>query len=177
MNIDKIPVGDAPDLINVIIEIPALYGPVKYEIDKDSGAIMVDRFLAAPMYYPANYGFVPHTLAGDGDPLDVLVVTSVPLVHGCVVPSKPVGVLKMSDEAGEDYKILAVPAEKLCGTYSSISSYEEFPSLLLERINHFFEHYKKLEPGKWVKLNGWEGPDVARKYIMDSIETHNNSLK
>ncbi len=173
MNIDKISAGsDLPNVINVVIEIPAEGSPVKYEIDKDSGAVMVDRFMSAPMFYPANYGFVPHTLADDGDPLDVLVVTTTPLVHGCVIPAKPIGVLKMSDEAGEDYKVLAVPAGKLCQVYGAFENYTDLPKIELDRINHFFENYKKLEPGKWVKVDGWADAEAARKSVIDSVEAY-----
>ncbi|MEZ5476168.1 MAG: inorganic diphosphatase [Thiolinea sp.] len=173
MNIDNIAVGkDVPESVNVIIEIPAHASPVKYEVDKDSGALLVDRFMSAPMFYPANYGFVPHTLSDDGDPVDVLVVTPVPLVHGCVIPARPVGILKMSDEAGEDAKIVAVPAGKLSPEYKDITSYQQLPALLIEQIKHFFERYKELEPGKWVKVDGWGDADEAKQEIMASIKRY-----
>ncbi len=175
MIIDKIPVGKSvPDNVNVIIEIPALSAPVKYELDKDSGALYVDRFMSAPMFYPANYGFIPHTLAEDGDPTDVLVVTPTPLMHGCVIPVRPVGVLKMSDESGTDAKIVAVPADKLSSGYRDIQSYTQLPALLIQQIQHFFERYKELEPGKWVKVDGWEDVDAAKAEILASIERYNN---
>ncbi len=173
MNMDNLAVGkDVPESVNVIIEIPAHASPVKYEVDKDSGALLVDRFMSAPMFYPANYGFVPHTLSDDGDPVDVLVVTPVPLVHGCVIPARPVGVLKMSDEAGEDAKIVAVPAGKLSSEYTDITSYKQLPPLLIQQIQHFFEHYKELEPNKWVKVEGWADADEAKEEILSSIRRY-----
>jgi inorganic pyrophosphatase len=173
MNMDNLAVGkDVPESVNVIIEIPAHASPVKYEVDKDSGALLVDRFMSAPMFYPANYGFVPHTLSDDGDPVDVLVVTPVPLVHGCVIPARPVGILKMSDEAGEDAKIVAVPAGKLSPEYKDINSYKQLPPLLIEQIQHFFERYKELEPGKWVKVEGWADADEAKEEILASIRRY-----
>lgn len=173
MNIDKLSVGkDVPNNVNVIIEIPANASPVKYEVDKDSGALMVDRFMTAPMFYPANYGFVPHTLADDGDPIDVLVVTPEPLVHGCVIPARPVGVLNMSDEGGGDVKIVAVPAGKLSTQYDNIQNYTDLPELLLQQIEHFFEHYKQLEKGKWVKIDDWADADAARQAIQESVEAY-----
>lgn len=178
MNIDNIAVGkDVPESVNVIIEIPAQSSPVKYEVDKDSGALMVDRFMSAPMFYPANYGFVPHTLAEDGDPADVLVVTPVPLVHGCVIPARPVGVLKMSDEAGGDSKIVAVPAGKLSPEYKNITSYKQLPELLIQQIKHFFEHYKELEPGKWVKVEAWGDADEAKAELLASVKRYNDQAK
>jgi inorganic pyrophosphatase len=173
MNIEKLSVGkDVPNNVNVIIEIPANASPVKYEVDKDSGALMVDRFMTAPMFYPANYGFVPHTLADDGDPIDVLVVTPEPLVHGCVIPARPVGVLNMSDEGGGDVKIVAVPAGKLSTQYDNVENYTDLPALLLQQIEHFFEHYKQLEKGKWVKIDDWADADAARKAIQESVEAY-----
>jgi inorganic pyrophosphatase len=169
MNIDKIPVGsDVPSNVNVIIEIPALSTPVKYELDKESGALYVDRFMSTPMFYPANYGFIPHTLALDGDPTDVLVVTPTPLMHGCVIPVRPVGMLKMSDESGVDAKIVAVPAHQLSAGYRHIESYTQLPPLLIQQIQHFFERYKELEPGKWVTVNGWADVDEAKAEILAS---------
>ncbi|PIE00085.1 MAG: inorganic diphosphatase [Thiothrix nivea] len=176
MNMDNLAVGkDVPESVNVIIEIPAQASPVKYEVDKDSGALLVDRFMSAPMFYPANYGFVPHTLSDDGDPVDVLVVTPTPLVHGCVIPARPVGILKMSDEAGEDAKIVAVPAGKLSPEYKDITSYQQLPALLIEQIQHFFERYKELEPGKWVKVEGWADADAAKEEIMASIRRYESA--
>ena len=173
MNIDKVPVGsDVPNCVNVIIEIPALSTPVKYELDKESGALFVDRFLSTPMFYPANYGFIPHTLAQDGDPTDVLVVSPTPLMHGCVIPVRPIGMLKMSDESGIDAKIVAVPAHKLSSGYRDIDSYDQLPKLLLSQIKHFFERYKELDEGKWVKVDGWAGIEEAKQEIMDSIKRY-----
>lgn len=176
MNMDNLAVGkDVPESVNVIIEIPAQASPVKYEVDKDSGALLVDRFMSAPMFYPANYGFVPHTLSDDGDPVDVLVVTPTPLVHGCVIPARPVGMLKMSDEAGEDAKIVAVPAGKLSPEYKDITSYKQLSPLLIEQIQHFFERYKELEPGKWVKVEGWADADEAKAEILASIRRYEDA--
>jgi inorganic pyrophosphatase len=178
MNIDKIAVGkDVPESVNVIIEIPAQSSPVKYEVDKESGSLIVDRFMSAPMFYPANYGFVPHTLSDDGDPVDVLVVTPHPLVHGCVIPARPVGVLKMSDEAGQDAKIVAVPAGKLAPEFKDVTSYTQLSPLLIKQIQHFFERYKELEPGKWVKVEGWADADEAKKEILDSIKRYESGAK
>ena len=169
MNIAHISAGkDVPHDINVVIEISAMSGPVKYEVDKDSGALLVDRFMGTAMYYPCNYGFVPHTLSEDGDPVDVLVVTPVPLVNGAVIRCRPVGVLKMSDESGMDAKILAVPVDKLSPLYVGVKSPEDLPALLRAQITHFFEHYKDLEPGKWVKIEGWAGTDAAKAEILAS---------
>ena len=173
MNIANIPVGKSvPDDINVIIEIPANASPVKYEVDKDSGALLVDRFMATPMFYPCNYGFVPHTLSDDGDPVDVLVLTPYPLLSGSVIRARPVGMLKMTDESGEDAKVLAVPIDKLSPAYQHIQGPEDVPPLLLEQIRHFFEHYKELEPGKWVRVDGWAGVDAARAEITASIKRY-----
>lgn len=167
---DKIPAGDKiPDIFNVIIEIPANSAPVKYEMDKESGALMVDRFVGTGMSYPVNYGFIPNTLSQDGDPADVLVITPFPLVHGAVVKCRPLGVLKMEDESGIDAKILAVPTQKACPMYADINEISQLPKLLLEQIKYFFEHYKGLEAGKWVKITGWEGIDAAKKEILESV--------
>ena len=157
------PARNPPDEINVIIEIPKNAEPVKYEVDKASGAIFVDRILSTPMRYPCNYGYVPHTLCGDGDPADVLVILPLPLIPGSVIRCRPVGVLKMTDEAGDDEKILAVPVDKVFAGYSHIDDIGEVPQHWLERIGHFFEHYKDLEKGKWVKLDGWGGADDAKR--------------
>ena len=170
MNISKISIGkNAPQQVNVIIEVPMNSDPVKYEMDKDSGAIFVDRFIATPMYYPCNYGFVPHTLSEDGDPCDVLVVSDFAVVSGSVISAKPVGVLIMEDEKGMDEKIIAVPAAKLNSQFEAIESYEELPQNLLAKIKHFFEHYKDLEKGKWVKVIGFEGAEKARELISEGI--------
>lgn len=171
MNLEKIGPGrDVPRDINVVIEIPLRGEPVKYEVDKGSGAIFVDRLLSTSMYYPCNYGFIPQTLAGDGDPMDVLVVTPIPLLTGSVIRSRPIGMLKMEDEAGEDIKILAVPADKLSDLYRKTQQPEDLPPALLASISHFFEHYKDLESGKWVKVQGWVGRDQAFEEIIKSIE-------
>ena len=171
MNIDAIPIGkNPPDDINVIIEVPLGGEPIKYEIDKDSGALFVDRFLYTPMRYPGNYGFVPHTLCGDGDPLDVVVMNSRPVVPGCVVRCRPFGVLFMEDEAGGDEKIIAVPTSKLTQRYDKVINYSDLPEITLQQIQHFFEHYKDLEPKKWVKVLRWGNADEARKLIVEGIE-------
>jgi len=164
-----------PDDINVIIEIPLNGEPVKYEVDKTTGAMFVDRFLTTSMRYPCNYGYVPQTLCGDGDPVDVLVASPLPLIPGSVVRSRPVGVLNMEDEAGEDAKIVAVPIDKLTRRYRNVNNYEDLPSDLVDRIAHFFEHYKDLEPGKWVKLHGWSDAAAARQEILDSVERFNQA--
>jgi len=170
MNIDAIPAGKSvPDDINVIIEIPQQAAPIKYEVDKDSGAIMVDRFMGTAMHYPCNYGYVPHTLCGDGDPADVLVVAPFALQIGSVIRCRPVGVLKMSDESGEDAKILAVPVDKLTPMYSAVREPADLPAMLLAQIQHFFEHYKDLEPGKWVRIDGWEGSQAAREELLAAV--------
>ena len=171
MNIDAIPIGkNPPDDLNVIIEVPLGGEPIKYEIDKASGALFVDRFLYTPMRYPGNYGFVPHTLCGDGDPLDVLVMNSRPLVPGAVVRSRPIGVLFMEDDGGKDEKILAVPQHKLTAMYDKIHDLGDMQDIQIERVKHFFTHYKDLEPGKWVKINGVGDAAAAKKIILDSIE-------
>ncbi|MFY9478723.1 MAG: inorganic diphosphatase [Aquabacterium sp.] len=164
------PGSKAPDVFNVIIEISANAAPVKYEVDKDSGAVFVDRFMGTAMHYPCNYGYVPQTLAPDGDPVDVLVVTPFPLPPGVVVAVRPLGILKMEDEAGGDSKLVAVPTEKLCPMYKKIQALEDLPELLLSQIKHFFEHYKDLEPGKWVKVVGWAGSDEAKEEVRSGLE-------
>lgn len=170
---NKVSPGDSiPESLNVIIEIPAQSNPVKYEVDKDSGALFVDRFMATSMHYPCNYGYVPNTLCEDGDPLDVLVVTPFPLMSGSVIASRPIGVLNMTDESGADSKILAVPTSKLTNMYSKIENHEDMPRSLLHSITHFFEHYKDLEPNKWVKVDGWEGVEAAHKEILASVERY-----
>ncbi|HEY4544979.1 MAG TPA: inorganic diphosphatase [Pedomonas sp.] len=177
MDIRYIPVGkNPPEEINVVIEIPAGGAPVKYEIDKKSGALFVDRFVNTAMVYPANYGFVPHTLSDDGDPVDVLVLTDIPVVAGCVIPARPIGILHMEDEAGNDEKILAVPIAKLNPVYANVQSHDELPPILLERIAHFFQHYKDLEKGKWVKIVKWDGPEAARKAIVEGVERAGGKL-
>ncbi len=171
MSLNDVPAGKSlPDDIYVIIEIPANADPIKYEVDKDSGAIFIDRFMSAPMFYPCNYGYVNHTLSLDGDPVDVLVPTPHPLMPGSVIRCRPVGVLKMTDESGEDAKIVAVPHRKLSKEYDYIQDVCDIPELLKAQITHFFEHYKELESGKWVKVDGWEDAEAARQEILDSYQ-------
>ena len=171
MDISKISVGrDAPDNVHVIIENTAGGMPVKYEIDKDSGALFVDRFIHTPMFYPANYGFVPQTLGGDGDPVDVLVHAQHAIMPGAVICARPVGVLVMEDDGGQDEKILAVPVDKTHTMFSAIKEYNDLPQILLDEIEHFFTHYKDLEKGKWVKMQGWEGAERARALIVEGIK-------
>jgi inorganic pyrophosphatase len=171
MNLDRVGSGrQLPDEINVIIEIPAHSDPVKYEVDKETGAMFVDRFMSTAMHYPCNYGYVPHTLSKDGDPADVLVITPVPLISGSVVQCRPVGVLKMTDESGDDAKILAVPISRLCSMYKKVESVSDLPEGLISTIAHFFEHYKDLDEGKWVRVGGWGGVDEARQELLDSVE-------
>lgn len=174
MDLKKIPAGkNPPHDINVVIEIPQGGQPVKYEIDKDSGALFVDRFLSTSMIYPANYGFIPNTLSDDGDPCDVLVLTHLPVAPGCVIRSRPIGALIMEDEAGMDEKILAVPVDKLNPFYSGIKSYKDLPEITRQQISHFFEHYKDLEKGKWVKVADWVDADKAGELIANSIKMAN----
>lgn len=171
MDISKISIGqNPPEDLNVIIEVPLGGEPIKYEIDKASGAMFVDRYLYTSMRYPCNYGFVPHTLSLDGDPIDVMVVGQRALVPGAVVRARPIGVLLMEDDGGEDEKILAVPHQKLTRFYEKVHNYTDVPETLIDRITHFFQHYKDLEPNKWVKVRGWEGVDKARELISESIE-------
>lgn len=169
------PGKDVPNDINVVIEIPAFSEPVKYEIDKDSNLLVVDRFMGTCMQYPANYGFVPNTLSEDQDPVDVLVVTPFPLQHGALIRCRPVGVLKMTDESGVDAKIIAVPVDKLTPIYKHVQEATDLPELLLKQIEHFFEHYKDLEPNKWVKVDGWGNASEAKAEIIASVERHNNA--
>ncbi len=176
MSLQKVNPGDnVPDAFNVVIEIPMNADPVKYEVDKESGAIFVDRFMSTAMHYPTNYGYVPKTLSGDGDPVDVLVITPVPLIPGVVVTCRPIGILMMEDEAGIDGKVLAVPVDKILPIYTHWQKPEDMNPLRLKTIAHFFEHYKDLEPGKWVKIMGWEGPEAAKKEIMDGIANYNKA--
>jgi len=173
MSFEKVTPGDkAPEVFNVVIEIPMNADPIKYEIDKETGAIFVDRFMTTAMHYPTNYGFVPQTLSGDGDPVDVLVMTPFPLMPGVVVPCRALGILKMTDEAGEDGKVLAVPTTKILPIYSNLQKPEDLHPIQLKAIAHFFEHYKDLEEGKWVKVTGWEGPEAAKKEITDGIANY-----
>lgn len=176
MSLQRVPTGhDVPNDVNVVIEIPMNSPAIKYEVDKDTGAIFVDRMLKTAMYYPTNYGFIPHTLCGDGDPVDVLVVMPLPVLPGSVVRCRPVGVLRMTDEAGEDAKVIAVPVSKVTGLYRDVDSVRDLPEMLLDQISHFFDHYKDLERGKWVNIDGWRGAEEARKEILDAIERFNNS--
>jgi inorganic pyrophosphatase len=163
---------DVPNEINVIIEIPMHGEPVKYEVDKETGSLFVDRFMTTSMFYPANYGYVPQTLSEDGDPVDVLVVTPIPLLSGSVIRARPVGMLKMTDESGVDAKLVAVPINKLSKIYKDVQTYEDLPQHLLLSLEHFFQHYKDLEEGKWVKLDGWAGPEAAHQEILASIERY-----
>jgi inorganic pyrophosphatase len=170
MDLNKVPVGaNPPQEVNVVIEVPLGSEPIKYEIDKASGALMVDRFLYTAMHYPCNYGFIPNTLSDDGDPIDVMVYGNRPLTPGCIISVRPIGVLIMEDEAGQDEKILAVPDHKLTTYYDHVTDYRDMPPILLDRIAHFFEQYKALEPNKWVKVVGWEGIEEARQLILDGI--------
>ncbi len=178
MSLNLVPTGkNPPDHVNVIIEIPQGGEPIKYEVDKDSGALFVDRVLGTAMRYPCNYGYIPHTLCGDGDPADVLVVLDRSLVHGTVVACRPVGVLKMTDDGGEDSKILAVPVSKITSMYDHVKNYTDLPEILIKQIEHFFQHYKDLEKGKWVKIEGWADVDAARQEILDSIANYQKAEK
>jgi inorganic pyrophosphatase len=170
MRIDAIKIGNnPPDDVNVIIEVPIGGEPIKYEMDKAAGTLVVDRFLHTPMRYPGNYGFVPHTLSDDGDPIDVLVANTRPIVPGAVINVRPIGVLKMEDDAGGDEKILAVPVPKLTKRYERAFNYTDLPRITLEQVQHFFEHYKDLEPGKWVKMHGWGDAAEAKRLISEAI--------
>lgn len=170
MRIDAIAIGDnPPNDVNVIIEVPLGGQPIKYEMDKEAGTLVVDRFLYTPMSYPGNYGFVPHTLSEDGDPIDVLVCNTRPLMPGCVINARPIGVLIMEDNAGQDEKIIAVPSSRLTKRYDRVADVTDMPEITLQQIEHFFEHYKDLEPGKWVKIGDWQGTDIAQKLISESI--------
>ena len=171
MGLDRVPSGkDLPNDFNVVIEISMHSEPIKYEVDKESGAIFVDRFMSTSMHYPCNYGYIPHTISGDGDPVDVLVLSQFALPPGVVVRCRPIGMLKMTDEAGEDAKLLAVPVDKLTPMYRDVSGPRDLPQLVLDQISHFFAHYKDLEPGKFVKINGWVGIEEAKKEILDGIK-------
>jgi len=170
------PGANAPEQFNVIIEIPMNADPIKYEVDKDSGAMFVDRFMSTAMHYPCNYGYIPQTLSDDGDPVDVLVITPFPLIPGVVVTCRPIGVLKMEDEAGGDAKLLAVPIDKILPIYTHWQKPEDMNPLRLKTIQHFFEHYKDLEPGKWVKIQGWEGPEAAKEEIRQGIASYEAQL-
>lgn len=176
MILDRVDAGhNLPDEFNVIIEIPAHSDPVKYEVDKETGALFVDRFMNTAMHYPCNYGYIPHTLCEDGDPLDVLVVAPLPVVSGCVVRCRPLGLLKMTDESGGDAKILAVPIKKECALYDHIESHKDMSQALLNQIAHFFQHYKDLDSGKWVRIDGWGDVTEAKTEILQSVERCNKS--
>ncbi len=171
MALTQVPAGrHLPDDFNVIIEIPLRGDPIKYEVDKESGAMFVDRFMNTAMHYPCNYGYIPDTLSEDGDPVDVLVVTGVPVITGSVVRCRPIGMLAMTDESGPDAKILAVPVDSLSSMYRHVSSSRDFPEILLKQITHFFEHYKDLEASKWVRIDGWRDIAAAREEIMNSYK-------
>ncbi|GBD47078.1 inorganic diphosphatase [Methylopila sp. Yamaguchi] len=171
MRIDAISIGNNPPFdVNVIIEVPIGGEPIKYELDKESGTLVVDRFLYTSMRYPGNYGFIPHTLSDDGDPIDVLVANTRAIVPGAVISCRPVGVFKMEDEKGLDEKIIAVPTPKLTRRYEKVENYSDLPGITLDQISHFFEHYKDLEGDKWVKALGWGGAEEARQMILDAIE-------
>lgn len=178
MDISKIAIGkDIPEEVNVIIEVPMGSEPIKYELDKASGAIFVDRFLHTAMTYPCNYGFIPHTLGLDGDPTDVLVVGRRPLMPGCVVPARPIGVLLMEDDGGQDEKIIAVPAKRLHPFWDDVVDYTDLPKILLDQIRHFFEHYKDLEENKWAKVKGWGSKEQAKTIILDGVTRAQNHTK
>lgn len=176
MGLEHVKAGEnVPEEVNVIIEIPKDAEPVKYEIDKATSAIFVDRVLSTPMRYPCNYGYVPNTLCGDGDPADVLVHLPLPLISGCVVRCRPIGVLRMRDEAGEDEKLLAVPVAKLFPGAANIKETGDVPEYFLQQIVHFFEHYKDLEKGKWVKLDGWGNANEAKKILTEAVKRYHDS--
>jgi inorganic pyrophosphatase len=171
MDLRRLPPGkNPPHEINVLIEVPLRSDPIKYEYDKESGFIFVDRYLYTTMFYPCNYGFVPQTLSLDGDPIDVMVVGRMPVIPGAILRARPIGVLKMEDEAGMDEKVLAVPIDEISQINRNVQTFRDIPEIDLARISHFFEHYKDLEPNKWVKVLGWEGPEEAKRLIMESIE-------
>lgn len=171
MNLDRVTPGpDIPHRINIIIEVPYLSDPVKYEVDKESGAMVVDRFMGTAMHYPCNYGYVPHTISEDGDPVDVLVITPYALISGSVICARPVGMLRMTDDKGPDSKVLAVPVDNLTSLYSSVETLRDLPAGQLAQIAHFFQHYKDLETGKWVRVDGWAGPDEAKEEVLAGVE-------
>jgi len=171
VGLDRVSSGkDLPNDFNVVIEISMHSEPIKYEVDKESGQIFVDRFMSTAMHYPCNYGYIPHTIAGDGDPVDVLVVSQFALPPGVVVRCRPIGMLKMVDEAGEDAKLLAVPVDKLTPMYRNVTSPRDLPPIVLDQIAHFFEHYKDLEPGKFVKVHGWGDVEDAKREILQGVE-------
>jgi inorganic pyrophosphatase len=171
MDLEQLAAGTGEEF-NVVIEIPAGSAPIKYEMDKDAGVLFVDRFVSTAMSYPANYGFIPNTLSEDGDPADVVVITPYPVAHGAAVKCRPLGVLRMEDESGIDAKIIAIPTAKVCPLYANVTSLDDLPQLQIQQIVHFFENYKKLEPGKWVKLSGIEGKDAAIAEVESSIKRY-----
>ena len=176
MNLDRVGPGkDIPNDFNVIIEIPSHSDPVKYEVDKETGAMFVDRFMNTAMHYPCNYGYIPKTLSEDGDPVDVLVVTPIPLISGSVIRCRAVGVLKMEDESGPDAKILAVPIDKLCTSFRKVRTIDDLSPMLIDQIKHFFEHYKDLEKNKWVKVSGWADGSEAEAEIKASVKRFENA--
>jgi inorganic pyrophosphatase len=178
MRLDAISIGkNPPHEVNVVIEVPIGGEPIKYEMDKEAGTLVVDRFLYTPMRYPGNYGFIPHTLSEDGDPCDVLVANTRPIIAGAVIAVRPIGVLKMTDEAGGDEKILAVPTPKLTQRYAHVHTYTDLPDITWRQIEHFFSHYKDLEPGKWVKFAGWGDADEAKALILEAIERAKAKMK
>ncbi|MBP1873387.1 Inorganic pyrophosphatase [Ensifer adhaerens] len=178
MRIDAISIGkNPPEDVNVIVEVPVGGHPIKYEMDKEAGTLVVDRFLYTPMHYPGNYGFVPHTLSDDGDPIDVLICNTRPLVPGCVINVRPIGVMMMEDNSGKDEKIIAVPSGHLTQRYDKVHEYTDLPEITLKQIEHFFEHYKDLEPGKWVKIFGWKDAAVAKQLIKEAVERAANEKK
>jgi inorganic pyrophosphatase len=177
MRLDAISIGkNPPDEVNVIIEVAIGGEPIKYEMDKAAGTLVVDRFLYTPMRYPGNYGFIPHTLSEDGDPCDVLVANTRPIIPGAIIAVRPIGVLLMQDEAGGDEKIIAVPAPRLSKRYENVHNYTDMPQITLDQIQHFFEHYKDLEPGKWVKLTGWGDAKRAKELILEAMDREKAKL-
>jgi inorganic pyrophosphatase len=178
MSLDRVPAGkDVPNDCNVVIEIPMRADPIKYEVDKETGAVFVDRFMSTAMHYPTNYGYIPNTLSDDGDPCDVLVLSPVPLITGVVVRCRPIGMLKLDDEAGGDAKILAVPIDKLSSLYHNVQSPRDLPEITTRQIAHFFEHYKDLEPGKWVRVGIWVDAVEAKQEIIDGVTRFKASIK
>jgi inorganic pyrophosphatase len=177
MSLDRVPAGkDVPNDCKVVIEIPMRADPIKYEVDKETGAVFVDRFMSTAMHYPCNYGYIPRTLSDDGDPCDVLVLSPVPLITGVVVRCRPIGMLKMEDEAGGDAKILAVPIDQLSSLYRAVKSPRDLPEITTQQIAHFFEHYKDLEPRKWVRISSWTEAEDARREIVESAARYAASL-
>jgi inorganic pyrophosphatase len=178
MRIDAVSIGrDPPHEVNVIVEVPVGGEPIKYEMDKEAGTLVVDRFLYTSMRYPGNYGFIPHTLSGDGDPCDVLITNQRGIVPGAIMAVRPIGVLRMQDEAGVDEKIIAVPVPRLTRRYEHVENYVDLPDITLKQIEHFFQHYKDLEPGKWVKTIGWGNAEEAKRIILEGVERANAAKK